>query len=261
MTDTTDKRTDDELLSAYIDGELAEHEADVLSARLAEDPSLMQRFEALRATDDAVREVYKAIDATPMPAAVLGLFESPQPKAKADNVVAFPARFIERFFEAPVAIAASVALMAGFLGATLLRQDVSPTGASDALVAGPVANDTALHGLLESTPSGELRDVAGGAGEVLLTFEDRNGDWCRQLRVSQAERSLHGVACRRGAAWQLETIAIGDAGTPEGQLGTAAGAVPEAVDAAVDALIGPGVSIEPENENAIISTGWKKFSD
>lgn len=261
MTDTTQKRTDDELLSAYIDGELPQHEADALSKRLAGEPALMQRFEALRATDAAVREVYAAIDKTPMPDSVLELFDKPKPEQQPDNVVAFPGRFVARFFEAPVAIAASVALMAGFLGATMLRQDVTPSGAADVLVAGPVESGTPLHGLLELTPSGELRDVAGGAGEVLLTFEDQGGDWCRQLRVSQSDRSLHGVACRRDAVWQLETIALGDAGTPEGQLGTAAGATPDAVDAAVDALIGAGATIEPEDENAIISMGWKKFGD
>ena len=50
--------TDDELLSAYIDGELPEDAADALTTRLASDPQLMQHFEAMRGADAAVRDVY-----------------------------------------------------------------------------------------------------------------------------------------------------------------------------------------------------------
>ena len=256
MTEVTNNRPDDELLSAYLDGELPGDEADALTARLAREPQLMRRLEAMRSADAAVRDVYATIGTTPMPAAVLDLFDKAQPDTKAENVVAFPARGIRRFFEAPMALAASVALVAGFFGAHLLRQDSVRTGPEAAFVAGTVAADSALYSLLETAPGGETRDLAGNAARVLLTFEDVNGDWCRQVTVGATDGTLHGVACRRDAGWQLETIALGDAGTPGGQFGTAAGSIPEAVEAAVDTLLGAGAPLESEEEMLIISEGW-----
>lgn len=260
MKDEIVLTTDDELLSAYIDGELPDDAADALTARLASEPQLMQRFEALRGADAAVRDVYAQIEKTAMPASVLDLFDTSQPEARAENVVAFPARGIRRFFEAPVAIAASVALMAGFVIANLLQDALSPVS-SNAFVAGAVPAGSGLYELLESTPGGEPLDLSGNMAEVILTFEGPDGDWCRQLRVAGTAHSIHGVACRRDATWQLETIALGEALAPEGQFGTAGGATPDAIEAAVDALIGAGAPLEPDKENTLISIGWEKSTN
>ncbi len=261
MTDSMRNMTDDELLSAYIDGELPNGEADALTERLAAEPELMQRLEALRSADGAVRDVYAAIEKTPLPASVLGLFDESQSETPAGNVIAFPARGMRRFFEVPVAIAASLALVAGFLGATLLRQDALSPPPGDGFVAGPVAAGSELHDLLESAPSGRSQDLSGRPAEVILTFADAGGDWCRQLRVGAEGRSIHGVACRRDAGWQLEAIALGDTGAPDGQFGTASGTTPGLVRAAVDALIGDDAPLEADQENRLIAEGWRKTAD
>ena len=259
--DKTTKLTDDELLSAYIDNELTPEQADTLAERLAAEPPLMRRYEAMRGGDAAVREAFRQVDETPMPASVLDAIERSRATAPADNVVRLPVRGVRRFFEMPVAIAASVALVAGFIGASLFR----PTGPlpyeADMLAAGNVPTESGLYDLLESTPGGESVDIAGGSAEVLLTFEDVNGDWCRQLRVAATDRSVHGIACRRGTGWQLETISLGDAGAPGGQYGAASSDTPAAVDTAVDSLIGDGIPVEIDEENSLISTGWKKSAD
>ena len=258
MTDGIIHKSDDELLSAYIDNELPDEEAGALDERLGAEPELMRRLEALRAADAAVREAYAQIDRTPLPASVLDLFDDARPASKADNVIAFPTGGIRRFFEAPVAVAASIALAVGFVGALLLRPDVLLPAPGAVLVAGAVPSDSAFYELLESTPSGELRDLSGDPAEVLLTFEDVTGDWCRQIRVGGAGHSIHGVACRRGGTWQLETIALGAAGTPDGQFGTAAGTAPGAIEAAVDGLIGAGAPLGAAEEKAFISGAWEK---
>jgi hypothetical protein len=56
----TEKRRD-ELLSAYLDGELYEHELGRLEARLAEDPALRAELEALRTTVSLVRELPQVV--------------------------------------------------------------------------------------------------------------------------------------------------------------------------------------------------------
>lgn len=258
MMSNREFNNDDELLGAWIDGELPRTEADALSERLAREPQLVQRLEAMRMADDAVRQAYAQVDSLPLPDAVLSQFDAPGAKSSGDNVVAFPARGVRRFFDMPVAIAASVALVAGFLGATMLRNDVAPTIDNSALLAGVVEHGTPLEQLLESMPSGEARDLAGSRAQVLLTFEDVSGDWCRHLRVDEPDRAVHALACRRDGGWQLETIALGAGGVAAGQFGTASGAVPGAIDGAVDALIGAGVPLETQEESLVISNSWEK---
>ena len=261
MTEKSIGKTDDELLSAYIDGELPHGEADALRARLAQEPGLLQRLEAMRDADDTLREVYGAIDRAPLPEAVLKHFDEPAPVAQADNVAAFPERGLRRFLHAPVAIAASVALVAGFLVAGFLRDEPTAPGANASLVAGVVGPGSGLHELLERGASGTPLDLGDGTtAEVVLTFEDTRGDFCRQVAVEFPTRNAHGVACRRDGAWQLETIALG-ASTAGGPYTPAATATPEPLRVAVDGLIGAGEPLDPRQENVIISDGWKKSGD
>lgn len=259
MTNKDMDKTDDEILSSYIDGELSRDEADALTERLANEPALMQRLEALRSADSAVRDVYAAIDDAPLPDAVLDLFEQKPSEDTADNVVAFPVRGFRQFLQAPVAIAASVALIAGVLLADIFRQGTIPAFDEVSLVAGTIDAQSGLHDLLENSASGVPRDLGNGAtAELVLSFEDSSGDFCRQLAVSETGRSAHGVACRRGDAWQLEVVAYGVPASPTGQFTMAAGAIPEAVTTAVDGLIGAGETLDREQEILIISEGWEK---
>lgn len=252
MTDKT--MTDDELLSAYLDDELDTEVADEVTIRLASEPALMQRLEALRQADGAVDRVFRAIDDTPIPDDVMKLFDA-APVARADNVVAFPRRSVRRFFEAPVAIAASVALIAGFITARIL--DVGTAPDSTSLTAGTVDRGTALHALLERAASGEsLAFGDRAAGTVVLTFRDGDGDYCRQVRVDLPGRAAHGLACRRGGGWEMDTIALGNA-APAGQFGQAAADVPPAVSLAVDEQIKGGSALDLESEKTLISDSWE----
>jgi len=247
---------DDTLLSAYIDGELPPAEADRVTERLAREPLLMRRLEALRAGDAAVRDAFERVDDEPMPAAVLEMLGA-APAKPADNVVAFPARGAQRFFQVPVALAASVALVAGFLISNVLQEQ--PAMGIDLEQGGAVAAASPLHALLEDGVSGEARVLASGAtGEVVLTFEDRDGDWCRQVAVASGPEALHGVACRRDGAWQVEALGYAPAGHAGGVYLPAGSDTPEAVDAAVDGLIGPADPLDISEENRLISEGWKK---
>lgn len=250
---------DDTLLSAYIDGELPAADADRVTARLAREPLLMRRLETLRAGDAAVREAFERVDNEPMPAAVLEMLGA-APAKPAGNVVPLPARGAQRFFQLPVALAASVALLAGFLVSNLLRDE--PGMGIDLEHGGAVASASPLHALLEGGVSGEARVLASGTtGEVLLTFEDRDGDWCRQVAVASGPEALHGVACRRDGTWQVEALGYTPAGRAGGVYLPAGSDTPEAVDAAIDGLIGPADPLDVPAENRVISGGWKKSPD
>mgnify|MGYP003646764288 CR=1 FL=1 len=255
MNNTISK--DDQDLSAYLDGELPPDEADALSERLAREPALMQRLEAMRAADARTRDAYAALDATPMPQAVLDLLGQAPASVPADNVVAFPQRGIRSFFQLPVALAASVALLAGFLANSLWQNAAAPGG--EAVYVAAIAADSDLYELLEHQQSGAALSFANGeTGQATLTFVDRAGDYCRQVQVRGADATTYGVACRRNGNWRLETLSYGAAADSSAPFGQAAESVPAAVTSAVENLIGAGDTLEKDQEIALISNAWKK---
>lgn len=252
---------DDELLSAYIDGELVADEVAVVVERLANEHALVRRLEAMRSSDDAVRAVYEQLDEKPLPDGVNQLLDLAENKIETSKVVSFPVRGMRRFANMPVALAASVALVAGFLA--IRQMQVEPqTNGVEALIAGQLDIGSEVYDLLERGVSGEP-GVLGESSEmrIVLSFESEGGDYCRQLFVGATDRSVHGVACRAATGWQLEAVALGAPGTPGGQFQPAAVDTPEAVSEAIDGLIGARDPLNQDEERALISTAWKKLSE
>lgn len=251
---------DDELLSRYLDGELAAAAARELEQRLASDDALQDRLDALRSADAATRRLYAAVDAAPMPASVLQMLAAATPTpatAARSNVVALPVRGLQQFWQMPVAIAASVALAVGFMVSRLAEQAAEQGTAFEMLTARSVDHDSALFDLLEGQASGQQARLGDAAsGQALLTFSDQAGRYCRQLRLNSPTASAHAVACRTQNAWQIEAVAYAEA-VPEGQFQAAAGATPPAIGATVDALIGTADPLDADQESLIISNGWE----
>lgn len=248
-----DDNTDDIALSAYIDGELPDADARALKERLLKEPALARRLKVLRGADSDALRLYSAIDKRPMPQGVLDLLDR---APKSSNVLAFPKRGIQQFFQMPVAIAASVALLAGFMVAELFRESSGP--AASGLYAGAVDSNSALHRLLEDGISAEAQMLGDGRrAEILLTFQDRVGDYCRQLQVDSPAAPVQGVACRRGTNWQLEAVSIAGKRSPDGSYQQASGDTPAAINSTIDGLIGALPPLDREEEKSIISSGWK----
>lgn len=254
--------TDDIALCAYIDGELPDDEVRKLKERLLKEPDLAQRLETLRGADSEVLKLYDAIDKRPMPKAVLEMLGQGAPESQDSNVIAFPKRGLQQFFQLPVAIAASVALLAGFLVANIYQESTTAASGQSGLYAGAVDTGSELHRLLEQGISAEVQTLASGQrAEVLLTFQDRNGDYCRQLQIDGVGAPVQGVACRRGSAWQVEATSIAGKRAPDGSYQQASGDTPDAIDSAIDSLIGDAPPLDTEEEKAIISKTWKKSGD
>ena len=66
-----------DMLSAYIDGELAPEEMERVARAIAADELLAARLEQFRRVDRLLTEFSSAIDAQPLPPAVLALLEPP----------------------------------------------------------------------------------------------------------------------------------------------------------------------------------------
>ena len=63
----------DDILSAFLDGELPADQLKRIAKEIDADPALRQRAEALAAPDAILQKAYRTIDDDPMPDAVLAL--------------------------------------------------------------------------------------------------------------------------------------------------------------------------------------------
>ena len=121
----TNRTIDDAMLSAYLDGELMAQDLRDVRAALATDPALAARLAALHRVNELVVRHAKALDATPLPAGVLGLLQpDAAPSAnRAGNatVVQGPWQRWSRHGGVQLALAASLVLALGLAFTSLLE--------------------------------------------------------------------------------------------------------------------------------------------
>ncbi len=273
---------DDALLSALLDGELPAEQTEELRRRLAREPQLAARLEALRAAAARFTSVYSSVTDEPVPAHIAALLRasggaSGSAKSNASSsvssgdtdfhsettgatVVPFRRRFVSQLLTMPSAMAAGIALMFGFLLAFVLvpqLRDAGDTGlASVASLIGP---DDPLYRVLEQSPGGTATELAQGRRAVArLSFQALDGDFCRQLDVGDARGTTTALVCRREEGWRVELAGFHD--TPliigeETVYRPASGLSATLFDLAVDELI-DGDVLSPEEEQALIERRW-----
>lgn len=230
----------DELLSAWLDDELAPAERERVAAAIAAQPALAARLEQLRLANELTRRHAGAIDARPLPAALLHLLENAeQPAALPHNVTVLHGH---KWQARPVAVAmAAVLVLAVGIAFNGLQRDATP-GVPDLQAA-----------LLEQVPSGS--SIA--AGELQLTprfsFRNSEGNWCRLYHVAGAVGSTDNIACRMGAGWELQaSLAAVTADDSEYRPATGAGSE---LDTVLDTLM-RGAPLSAAEERAVLQQGW-----
>jgi hypothetical protein len=246
--------TTDEILSAFIDGELPAEEMEEVRREIEKSAALAARVEALKNADRAVASIYQAIDNEPMPQSVLDLLAAKDGAAASSNVVSFAPRRAgggARYW--PAALAASVALAAGIgLGVQF--------SAGGALIAGTIDEGNPLFAALETTPSAETVKLSSGRGATftpVLSFRSQAGDICREFSLSSGARANRAVACRGEGEWTIEfAVAAAPPATDSGAYATASSGLNAAFDSFVDGLIA-NEPFAPEEEAALIEAGWK----
>ena len=271
MDNDIEFRNDDELLSAYLDGELPAARRAELERRLEKEPSLALKLERMSGADATLRIAFASVADEPIPQTVLdaiGAHAARSPDARRDDarsgtVVDLGARRRGRepgAFPWPLALAASVTLaIGGVLGYLAAPQGGAPEAGLLASTGG-VARGSDLHDMLETAPSGTTREFAGGlTATPVLSFESRDGGHCRELAIAGADGSAAALACRGDDGWQVEALSFvaGPAqtgGQPAGDF-RPAGRASSAIDAAVDERI-VGDPLDAAAETALIERAW-----
>lgn len=245
---------DDDILQAYMDGQLDPAQTARIDAAIATDPVLAARVERERALLAALRGQFDPVLDEPVPERLAALLREPADRSagRADggtaHVVPLPATRsarARRRWIVPAALAASVVL-----AAALFRHAAAPslvrTQGGQSFAAGDLRR--ALDTELASAPD------PGAGTSIGLTFRTGDGAICRTF-VHRDAPALAGLACRRGDAWALPVLAS-PVREPAGPIRPAASALPPAVQAAVDARI-RGDAFDADEERAARAAGWR----
>jgi hypothetical protein len=250
----------DEMLAAYVDGELEGAERARIEQAIALDSQLAQRVAQQRALRDRVRGAYDGVlqEAVPqalLQAAKLGAPSGPAQVIDLARVRALRSRSGQGQRQMKVrrySIAAS--LVVGLMAGALIQRLSAPSALTEFHDGSLLARGALARALNEQLTGGA---PATAAIRVGLTFRSRSGNYCRTFALS-GSRALAGLACREQEQWQLMNL-VGTEGAgsaANGQnLRMAASSLPPALLQAVNEHIS-GEPLNAAAEAKARNSGW-----
>jgi hypothetical protein len=250
----------DEMLAAYVDGELEAAERARIEQAMALDSQLAQRVAQQRALRDRLRGAYDGVlqEAVPqrlLQAAKLGAPSGPAQVIDLARVRALRSRRgpgrrqmkVRRY-----SIAAS--LVVGLLAGALIQRLSAPAALTE-LHDGSLLARGALARALNEQLTGSA--PASAAVRIGLTFRSRSGNYCRTFALSGGH-AVAGLACRDQEQWQLTNLVgtEGPGGGASGQnLRMATSNLPPALLQAVNEHIS-GEPLNAAAEAKARTSGW-----
>lgn len=231
---------DDETLMAFADGELDAERSRELETALESDDALVDRLAVFIDSRRLVADALGPLIDEPVPAALLASVESLVEDANRDiasmgTVTPFrpkPERPQLARWLAPMA-AGLVAVASGLAGYGLGRSD-SPSGPETIGL---------IETALASAASGQdMRlDETGTVLRIIATFEDGQGELCREYELRESGKHTIAVACRLDDGW-TPRLALSNA-APEGY-------IPAASQETIDAFLASIQASQPLSADA-----------
>jgi hypothetical protein len=249
----------DEVLMAYVDGELEPVQRDQLERALADDAALGARVTALRSQRRRVEAAYATVLDEAVPDALAALLAG-TPSGRGASVTPIEAARASRRGRSGAWGWAQWGGMAASLVLGLLlgvRWAGGGDNDSDAieLRAGRLVADGAIGQALTTQLAGTGGESSSASAvTVQLSFVDRDGAYCRTFSTS----AIAGLACRQNGDWAVHTVTAAAASAPaDGAVRQAASALPRAVLDAVDQRIA-GEALDAARERAARERGWQR---
>src|SRR5580698_2654164 len=236
----------DETLMAFADGELDDAARAAVELAMREDAQIEKRIAEHRAMRERVQLAYTAELAEEIPQRLLRAARGAMPPAQGSAVIGrdssaatsatIPAwgsrtRPPRMRWRVPVSMAASlmVGLGVGYWVAPPLNLPLMRNAGGALVARGALAAALSDQLAAEQAPASPVR--------IGLSFVAKTGDYCRTFALSGAI-SPAGLACRRGAEWQVVTLAEERSAAGEGSgYRTAGSDLPAAILSAVEGQI------------------------
>ncbi|MFT3727208.1 MAG: hypothetical protein QM759_05230 [Terricaulis sp.] len=238
----------DELLNAYLDGELDAEKRQLVELYLAQNVSASLRLEDLKRADDLLRDAIPRVSTADDPIAKMIMTgERPRPRLK---LISGGLKVVQKPWVRAVASMAAACVMGVFVG-TAISGDRAPNDIDARMMLGPQ-----MSSILDQTPSGQTAPVMGGDVQVALTLQTSDGRYCRQFRINAEESASDAVACRDNGRWHMIVQALAPQAGAGGAYHTAGADQGSAVDVAVDAL-GSTIVLDDREERAAMARRWR----
>ena len=255
----------DDVLMAYVDGELDAATRAAIDAALTQDRELAVRIERQRALRHAVHATYEQVLDEPMPRRLLEFASGAIPESDRTTGYARNSR-ANRFawlrhwtwFEwGSMTASLAIGVLAGGALLGVLRENFTDPGKGLEFVsdgAGLRARGALARALSEQLAATQ---APGAPVKVGLSFVSRSGEYCRTFTLERggAAGRLGGLACRSGGEWRLELVAQDDRPATRGEFRTAASGTPPAVMRALDERI-EGSTLDANTELEAQRRGW-----
>ena len=240
--------TDDQL-SAFLDGELPDDEMSLIEQALNDHPELQKRLEQFEAVDALIAPAFDEILTEPVPEDVTSLLRGEEDaQSTTAQIISFPkARKFLSDHGVPMAAAATVALVASSIISGTTPQSPNTFAFHDR---------PDLVELLAQSPSGERVSLSGDqTAEVLLSYAQGEGGYCREFAIYGNTETVQAVACNESGSWAMK-VAEFSQGTPsaDGSYGLASSAG-AALEAFVDETMAED-ALDADQEAALIANGW-----
>ncbi|MDP9414198.1 MAG: anti-sigma factor [Pseudomonadota bacterium] len=202
----------DDMLMAYLDGELDEVSSSRVSRALAQDPQLSARADAQRRLKELISRRYDPVAQQEVPERFRALIES--------NVVPLDSARLKRRvrIQWPQFAAMAATFVVGLLAAQIVPGGAEPAAVDGGPIVARGALAEALDTQLASAPPADAGTRIG------VSFASEDGRFCRTFETAD----LAGLACRGGERWELVTTARTGGGGGQGeyrQAGSGAGLV------------------------------------
>ena len=256
----------DEILMAYVDGEVDSETREAVAAAALRDPGLAARIARHAALRRTIGAAYESTLGEPVPERLIAPVRRGSTTLEASPVTELgQARSLRQqratrpwFRQEWTAVAASVAV--GLAVGLLLRNGGTSATASDLIAFDnglPTATGLLAQALSTQLASGGER---GDAVRLGISFRAKSGEYCRTFALPVRE-GLAGLACREPGAWSvvsLERRPAPAAGTQDYRM-AGSDAAP-ALIAAINEII-DGDPLDAAGEKAALENGWPRMTD
>ena len=236
----------DELLCAYMDGELDAAMRARVEQALVDDAGARVRLERMRVADGRLKAEIPLSALQP---------DDPLSARILDGKAVPP-----RASRPPLRLGAVITALAAGIGGVIVgfvlarSQEVPPTpfvAAAPAPALSGASSNRLLLAALNSGESGKAVEQGGRSARIILTFEADDGRYCRAFRSHESGAAAEGVACRSGEQWEV----VAWDGTVDPDEGFRSAGASELLDDVMDRL-GGGAALEAADERALIERHW-----
>lgn len=244
----------DEILMAYVDGELDEQARVEVEAAMHANPDVAARVARQQLLRKRVRLAFDRVVEEPVPDRLVAAARGASAPVRANNVIPLR-RKVSRNWSWPEWGSMAASLVVG-AALSLLFVRHANVGSITSRSGHLFASGTLAQALSDQLASTQA-NAAATPVQIGVSFRDKSGNYCRTFALREAG-SLAGLACHSAEGWQLDALARSEEGADAGgaHYRQASSSLPKPILQSLQDRIA-GEPLDAQAETAARASGWK----